>query len=156
MAKANLGCGRDLLLGWDNVDHGLGYKQSDNVINTDVLMYLSHLPFGYLDEVKAHHILEHLPDLDYVMYELSRTCKSGAKIDIVVPLANTLWAVADPTHKTLFNHRTFEYYCTGFDTSYGRDRLFKLVSRHIERSPDEWFEGIQWIVANLHVILERI
>lgn len=153
--KANLGCGTDILLGWDNVDWN-SHEHRPDVIHTDVMMYLWNCPADYLDEVKAWHILEHLPDLDGAMDELARVCKPHAKIDIVVPVANTLWAVADPTHKRVFNHRTFEYYCEGFETSYDRSRNFRMISRHIERSPNEWFDGIEWIVANLHVILERI
>ncbi len=153
--KANLGCGTNILSGWDNIDWNI-HERNIEVVHTDILMYLRNCPANYLDEVRAWHILEHLPDLDAVMSELARVCLPNAKLDIIVPVANTLWAVADPTHKSLFNHRTFEYYCIGYETSYGRSRDFRLISRHYERSENEWFDGIEWQVVNLHVILERI
>jgi len=153
MRKLNLGCGTVILDGWENIDL---IPLDDRVIRADIVKYVAGIPMNDVGEVRAHHILEHLEDLDSFMYDLGRVCFSGAKLDIVVPLANTLWAIADPTHKRFFNHRTFEYYCDGFSTSYGRQRNFRLLHQMVVSEPNEWFDGIEWMVANLHVRLERI
>jgi ubiquinone/menaquinone biosynthesis C-methylase UbiE len=118
---------------------------------------LSFLDTSSVVEVRAHHVLEHVRDLDQVMRELHRVCGGGARLDILVPLANTLWAVANPDHRRLFNHRTFQYYTPEFVTSdAGLFRGFTIVAQTIEREPDEWFDGIQWMVANLHVVLQVV
>jgi len=110
-----------------------------------------------ITEVRAHHVLEHVEDLDAVMRWIHTICVNGATLDIIVPLANTLWAVANPDHKRLFNHRTFQYYTKEFVTSdLGLFRGFEIISQKIEKEPDEWFEGIQWMVCNLHTKLKVI
>lgn len=155
--KANLGCGNDIIPGWDNVDKGYSHNSPEFVIAVDIETYLAGLPDNTLTHVKAHHVLEHIADLDSMMKELHRVCVSGATIDIVVPLANTLWAVANPDHKRIFNHRTFQYYTHDFDTSdLGLFRGFSIMSQKVDREPNEWFGGIEWIVANLRVMLEVV
>lgn len=147
LIKLNLGCGTDIKIGFENVD----IKDFD--IDSGVFPYEDN-SVGF---VWAHHILEHMTDLIRVMKEIYRVCIDGAQIDIVVPLAHTLWDVANPTHHIRFNHKTFEYFST--DHSFPDLDLFqhfKIISQHIEREPDQNFEGINWIVANLHVILKVV
>lgn len=158
MIKANLGCGNTILSGWDNVD--ILYTDPANspswTVGMDVVDYVAGMPANMIEEVRAHHILEHIPDLERFMKELYTACANGAIIDIIVPVANTLWDVADPTHCRKFNHKTLQYYCKGFYTSYERPQYFEMLSQHIERGPNEWFEGIEWIVANLHAKLKVV
>lgn len=152
--KLNLGCGNDILSGFVNVDKN---SEDTRVIKRDIQDFLLSIDDDCVEFVKAHHVLEHVDDLDLVMKNLHRVCKNGSTIDIVVPLANTLWAVANPDHKRLFNHRTFQYYTTDFVTSdVGLFRGFTIVSQKIERQQNEWFDGIEWIVANLHTILKVV
>lgn len=153
MVKLNLGCGKNIKTGYVNID-----KQSDNpdVTLADLNSPLSFLEDNSVSEIIAEHVLEHVSNLDELIAELHRVCINKAKIRIVVPLANTLWDAADPTHVRRFNHKTFEYFCQGYNTSYERPGYFKLVSQKINRSPNEWFQGIEWIVANLEVDLEVI
>lgn len=149
--KLNLGCGNDVLPDFVNID-----ENSDNpkVLKRDIEKYLPTIESNSVDFIKAHHVLEHVADLDTLMRHLHRICVNGAEIDIVVPLANTLWAVANPDHKRLFNHRTFQYYTKDFMTSdLGLFRGFSIKKQKIEREQNEWFDGIEWIVANLHVWL---
>ena len=154
MDKLNLGCGNDILPGFINVDK---YSDNPKVEKREVQEYLPTLPNNCIDFVKAHHVLEHIQDLDFVMQHIHRVCVNGSTIDIVVPLANTLWDCGNPDHKRKFNHKTFLYYTRDFITSdIGLFRGFDLVSQHLEREPDEWFEGVSWIVANLHVILRVV
>ena len=154
MSKLNLGCRNDILPVFVNID-----QRSDNKLVTrrSVEEFIPTLDSNTVEFVKAHHVLEHVEDLDSLMVELHRVCSPGSIIDIVVPLANTLWDCGNPDHKRKFNHKTFLYYTRDFSTSdVGLFRGFDVVSQHVEREPNEWFEGVEWIVANLHVILKVV
>jgi predicted SAM-dependent methyltransferase len=151
MNKLNLGCGNDVIPGYINIDEN---STDPRVIRRNIETYLPTLEDSCVDAVKAHHVLEHVVDLDALMRHLHRVCINGSTVDIVVPLANTLWAVANPDHKRLFNHRTFQYYTEDFITSdLGLFKGFSIINQKIEREANEWFDGIEWIVANLHVWL---
>lgn len=107
-----------------------------------------------ITEIVAHHSVEHLDDLNAGMREIHRICRAGTLIDIVVPLAHTLWDVANPEHRRRFNHLTFAYFCRGFETSdLGLFQGFEMVSQRLEREPNVSWEGIEWIVANVHSVL---
>jgi len=91
---------------------GGGYKRYDGFLNVD---YDSHcnpdyvcdvekeiLPFedNSIEEVKVHHILEHLGEgYFYFLKELYRVCQDGATIDVVVPHHRHDNFLNDPTHR---------------------------------------------------------
>ena len=60
------------------------------------------LPFNDLtfDGVRAHHVLEHFTgeDLLFLVDEVWRVCKPGAKLEITVPDATSHNRYRDPTH----------------------------------------------------------
>lgn len=176
--KLNIGCGTVFLnpYEWLNIDMNSNnldiwavdiehlanvvlntFSVSSGVENSMPTKYVGVPLVDNFTFVKAHHILEHVTDLVLVMRLLHSMCKNDATIDILVPLAHSLWDVANPTHKIRFNHRTFTY----FDKDYtfpdlGLFQKFSIVSQHLLREPDDWFEGISWQVANLHVILKVV
>jgi predicted SAM-dependent methyltransferase len=82
--KLNLGCGKDYIKGYVNVD----YK--DNPCKKDVEHDLNKAPYPFkdnsIDEVRMIQVLEHL-DNEIVFRELYRICKSGALIHIEVPFS---------------------------------------------------------------------
>jgi SAM-dependent methyltransferase len=97
--KLNIGAGYKRFPGFLNVD-------SDKNCNPDYLVDLDDknlvLPFddNSVEEVIAHHILEHIGDGYFrLLQELYRVCKSGATIDIRVPHPNHECYINDPTHK---------------------------------------------------------
>lgn len=149
--KLNLGAGNFEKAGFVDVD--INPVRPGSIVQ-DLNFGLPTVDDNTVTYIEAHHILEHITRLDFLMDEIARVCVPGARVDIVVPLANTLWDVADPSHVRKFNHKTFEYYCKGYHTSYERPRKFNMISMNIDRQPNEWFGGIEWIVANLHVVLE--
>lgn len=95
--KLNLGCGTNKMEGYVNVDRAHG---------PDVVHDLESFPWPWPDssveEIRAHHILEHLGQDSKVFVgvvkEMYRVCKAGAVIDIVVPHPRSDDFMNDPTH----------------------------------------------------------
>ncbi len=94
------------------INIGGGYKRYEGFLNLDmdshtnpdyvVNLEKDRLPFedSTIDEVKAHHILEHMGEgFFFLIQELYRVCKDGAIIDIVVPHHRHDIFLADPTHR---------------------------------------------------------
>ena len=68
------------------------------------------LPFDNekFDYIQAHHVLEHIKDLIFVMNELHRVLKTGGKLDIIVPSGRN--AHIDPTHIRFFIPEGFNFF----------------------------------------------
>lgn len=89
---------------------GSGHKRIDNFLNVDddplvspdfiVDLEKGKLPFddNSVEEIKAHHILEHIKNFIPLMQEIYRVCKHGALIDIIAPHHNHEVFYGDPTH----------------------------------------------------------
>lgn len=78
------------------IDIGCGTNKPDNFIGVDICPgpgvdivtdLTKKFPFqdNSVDEVRAHDIIEHLPDKLHTMNEIWRICKPDAKVDIRVP-----------------------------------------------------------------------
>ena len=102
--KLNLGCGQDINPEFVNVDIG-DYGQD---INHDLNNFPYPFPDNRFDEVLMNHSLEHLKEPCDVIRELCRVCKSGSRIQIVVPYFSSPNMWSDPTHKSCFNWHTWE------------------------------------------------
>lgn len=130
----NLGCGFNKkkstkVIKWHNID-------CDASVNPDIQRELERgLPFddNTVDEIYAHHILEHLhpKDFIFVLGEIYRVCKSKALIEIEVPLG----IVDDPTHKTFFAPSSFDHWCEPLENKtgwrqdyYGKNIKFKKLT----------------------------
>lgn len=95
--KINIGGGHKRYEGFLNVDIDPN-SNPDYIANleTDILPFAD----NSIDEVRAHHILEHLGEgFFHLIKELYRVCKDGAIIDIVVPHHRHDIFLADPTHR---------------------------------------------------------
>jgi len=107
MNKLNVGCGNEILQGYINID----VVPLDGV---DVVHNLSEFPWPFEDnrfeDIRMINILEHLPDTVKTMEEIWRISKSGSRIVIRVPYWNCWKSIADPTHKTFFHEKTFEFF----------------------------------------------
>ena len=68
------------------------------------------LPFAdeTFEYIKAHHVMEHLKDLIFVMNECWRVLKPGATLDIEVPVGQNAWI--DPTHIRGFTVNSFNFF----------------------------------------------
>ena len=93
--KLNIGSGYKRFDGFLNID-------DDPLVNPDYTVNLeeAHLPFedNTVEEIRAHHILEHIRNFIPLMQEFYRVCKHGALIDIVAPHHNHEVYYGDPTH----------------------------------------------------------
>lgn len=95
--KLNLGAGSKRYPGYINIDSDSGCNP-DFVVNIET----EKLPFedNAIEEVLAHHILEHLGDgFFHCIKELYRVCKDGATIHVRVPHPRHDTFLIDPTHK---------------------------------------------------------
>lgn len=104
--KLDLGCGPHKQQGFLGVD----IRPQPGV---DIVADLAgRWPFdnSSVDEVRASHIFEHLPEPLHTMEELYRVLKPGAVANLDMPSSNGLGAFQDPTHKSFWNLNSFLYY----------------------------------------------
>ena len=95
--KLNIGSGSKRIPEYLNIDVDPG-SNPDYCLNIE----RDQLPFedDSIDEVLAHHILEHLGDgFFHCLQELYRVCKHGALIDVRVPHPRHDTFLIDPTHR---------------------------------------------------------
>jgi len=130
--KLNLGCGKEILSGYVNVDK-LRLSGVDIVHNLDNFPY----PFkdNSVDEIFVSHFLEHVQDLPRVMEEFGRICKNGAVIKIRVPHFSCGVTYRDPTHKTFFSYFTFDYFTDECFYSLGK---FVVRKRKLNFTRQAW------------------
>ena len=122
--KLNLGCGRDVLVGWTNVDQ---VALKEHVYTWD----LENMPWPWGDdtfeEVYASHILEHLPNKMKVIEEIWRVCKHSARVEIRLPAWNHLLFWQDPTHCTPWHLDNFDYFKPGNNWNYYTKARFDIL-----------------------------
>ena len=135
--KLNLGCCDALLPDFVNVD----LIERPGVEPTDLRRPWP-WPDGSVEYVRAHDIVEHLPDKIFTMNELWRVLARSGRAEIVVPTTDGPGAWQDPTHVSFWNRRSFMYYQHGnpyrerFAQSYGISASFRVVAERVEQTPD--------------------
>ena len=138
--KLNLGCGTDTREGWVNLDCAA-------LPGVDIVHDLEELPLPFADEefheVLCLDILEHL-ELVPVVRELHRILKPGGRLSIRVPHFTSMNNFIDPTHKTMFSIRTFEFFVKGsrFRRNYYFDFSFSEISHSRITFEKEAFRGL--------------
>ena len=109
---------------------------------------------NYVDYLRAHDAIEHLPDKIRTMNEICRVCKNGATVDIKVPSTDGRGAFQDPSHVSYWNINSFYYYTSGAPTyfelarRYGFQGNFKIENIYNISA----FDGIVHVVALLKVV----
>ena len=126
--KLHLGCGNDYKEGWVNVDF-------INEVKADVYHDLNKFPYPFIDDsvdyLLMDNVLEHLPETIKVMEEIHRISKPGATIEIIVPLAPTMFAFRDPTHVKFFTYRSMDYFTEEDGLNFYSKARFKIKERKI-------------------------
>lgn len=132
--RLNLGCSDQFLEGFIGVDRWTPpWATPENFQQAD----LRHAwPFGdsSVDFVRAHDVIEHMPDKIHTMNELHRILKPGGTVEIVVPTTEGRGAHQDPTHCSYWNRNSFFYHEAGnphyerFHEAYGIRGAFRIVS----------------------------
>jgi predicted SAM-dependent methyltransferase len=112
--RLNLGGGQEKFEGFLNIDR---VKLPTVDIVADIEKGIP-LPDNSVIEVRASYVLEHITDVPVLMQELYRICQPNARVVIKVPYFKSTAAFKDPTHRSFFTERTFEY----FDRDYMEDQ----------------------------------
>ena len=168
MQKINLGCGKNHLECYFNVDKFMSNKP-------DVCCDLEYgLPFkdNSIDEVKAIHLMEHINNLWGLMREIWRICKNGSKCLFVTPYKTSFEAMGNPHHVRVFDEWTWYYFTPELydckDTSgyayMGLDFRFKIDRIELVPYPEflndpelEYKRKHLWnIITEIHGYLEVI
>lgn len=125
MNKLNLGCGKNPLKGWINLDLKLpsGFSASDpeytfTGFNLELCAKEIRLPFedDTFDQIYSAHTLEHIRGILPLMQELHRVAKPDCQFTAVVPYGSFNAAFEDPTHVRQFFESSWLYFS---QTAYG-------------------------------------
>lgn len=105
--ELDIGCGKDKhagSIGIDITDYG-------QEVVWDIRKGLPFSDNSFL-KIYAHSILEHLcsNDLIFIMNECHRVLKKDGILEIIVPYAGSEGSFGDPTHKSFWVEKTFEYF----------------------------------------------
>lgn len=141
MLRVNVGCGKDVLEGWVNIDQ-------EELSGVDVIADLDQcadtpLPLedDSADEFLLSHIIEHLEHPLPLMQELHRIAKSGARAIIRVPHGASDDAYEDPTHVQQYFHGSFGYFSQPFywraDYGYRGDWKAEKIELIVPREGNE-------------------
>jgi SAM-dependent methyltransferase len=135
LTKLNLGCGFDIYPGWINLDRAA-------LPGVDVVHDLEKLPLpfadGSMDYVLAKDVLEHV-DYILLMRDLHRILRPGGTLEIRVPHFTSADNFIDPTHKSRFSIRTFDFFVAG--SAIARSYYFDFSFREISRRHISFFRG---------------
>ncbi len=112
--RLHLGCGRNVLPGWVNLDV-VPLQGVDVVADLDDCPN-ARLPFddGAFDAFLGNHLLEHIRHSLPLMQELHRIAKPGARAIFNVPYGSSDDAFEDPTHVRQYFVTSFGYFSQPF------------------------------------------
>lgn len=135
--RLNLGCSNA---------HVSGYLNVDICPPADIIADLSRAPWPWEDStiefIRAHDVIEHLPNKIQTMNEIWRALQPEGKVEIIVPTTDGPGAFQDPTHVSFWHRRSFLYYESGcpyrerFAKSYGIKAAFRVLASREDMTQD--------------------
>lgn len=161
MKILDIGCGKKKYQSGNKGDTVIGLDVA-KLPGVDKVHNLEKFPWPFknneFDYVYADNILEHLTDIVKPIEEIHRITKNGGIVHIRVPIFPSKNMFVDPTHKSFFTHKTFEYFTvnealhTGYGEYYSKAR-FDFVWKKIHFNKyTKFFMNL----INRSKILERI
>lgn len=139
--KLNVGCGRNILQGWKNLDH-VALEGVDIVADIDQCKN-SPIPLDdeSVDEFLLSHVIEHLNNPLDLMQELHRIATPNAVALIRTPYGSSDDAFEDPTHFRQYFHGSFGYFSQPFywraDYGYRGDWQVETIQLVVRQSEQE-------------------
>jgi SAM-dependent methyltransferase len=137
--KLNVGCGRDILPGWINLDYA-ALRGVDVVYDLERCTEIP-MPFedDSIDEFLLSHVIEHIRNSMPLMQELHRAAKPGALARIRLPHGASDDAWEDPTHVRSYFQQSFGYFSQpyywradyGYRGDWQPERLYLAVSKDV-------------------------
>jgi predicted SAM-dependent methyltransferase len=107
--KLNLGCGKNKLDDWTNVD-----KYGEPDLQCDLEVFPWPWEDSSVSEITLNHVLEHLGQMSDVylgiIKELYRICKNGAVVHIASPHPRHDDFISDPTHVRIVTPESFSLF----------------------------------------------
>jgi len=103
-----LGCGRTRKF-QDSITIDIVDLDTIDVV-ADLNKGLSFIPDNSIDKIYSFHFLEHVDNIEFLMYEIYRVLKPGGKKIGTVPHFSNPHYYSDYTHKKFFGLYTFSYF----------------------------------------------
>jgi len=169
LIKLNVGCGRNILKGWINLD-------VQNLPGADIVFDLEQcasagLPFknDSIDEFLLSHVLEHIRNLLPLMQELYRVAKPGAVCVVRSPFGSSDDAWEDPTHLRSLFVDSFVYFGQpaywradyGYRGDWQTERILLVLSKNAfaEKSKEEILFAVRHfrnVVVEMTAVLRAV
>ena len=138
LKKLNVGCGRNILAGWENLD---SYPLPGVNIVADLdACGQTPLPLAdaSVDEFLLSHVMEHIRNVLPMMQELHRIAAPDARMVVRVPYGSSDDAFEDPTHVRQLFVGSFGYFSQPYywraDYGYRGDWLTESVTLEVQPS----------------------
>ena len=158
MKRVNLGCGKDIRIGWDNVDI---------LKDSPIKWNLDKIPYGFAkdniyDYILLNSVLSSLDNPTAVLMEIWRIGKNGAMIDIKVPYYNSKGAYQYFLTKRYFSDASFKIFCDSYKDKFEIEEL-KLPSTNVGKYivPSKWLRKklslfFGGLIAGVHIKIKII
>ncbi len=162
-ARLNVGCGRDILPGWVNLDK-FALPGVDLVADLDECASNPlALPDDSVEEFLLSHVIEQVKYPLPLMQELWRVAKDGAKMVIKVPHGASDEAWEDPSHVRAYYTNSFGYFSQPYywraDYGYRGDWRVDKITFLVTRAGNEGLtpqELLHRVNTGRNVVIEMI
>ena len=155
----NIGCGKEYLEGWTNIDIDASVKAD---LYCDISQGLPY-PDNTFDEVLLSHVLEHMREPLKLLAEIRRVCKPGAKAVIHVPHWSNFTAFGTLYHEHYYSHLIYRDFI-GFKLKkirfncYRRNKKFimRIIAPVINLITNAWFTLTELLISRILPVSEII